>query len=191
MSKNICVSTPLYKRQVAMAPDSCGDRVVVVSSPYKSHTQSSSTIQLGQFKLYPFAATLGPAGWVKKSDLGQNSTPHPLSSFVLQPCSFGSHCAGWVTRSVSISIIPPYNPVVRFRGLCFCVQHAQTAEELLPSSVVEAPTATVGYNFSFHWQRYSPTRGDTGVAKRRISDNEGSTCEVLFVSLQQVRVQCS
>ena len=89
--------------------------------------------------------------------MGRNTTPAPLSSFVLQSCSFGSHYAGWVTRSVSISIIPPYKPVVRFRGLCFCVQHAQTAEDLLPSSVVEAPTATVGYNFTLHRKRYSPT----------------------------------
>ena len=40
---------------------------------------------------------------------------------------------------------------------------------------------------AFCERRYSPTLGDTGVAKRRRVDNEGSTCEVLFVSCYAVR----
>ena len=170
-----------------MASESYGVRVLFVSSPYKKHAilQHQSSSASSTWK--PYAVTLGPSGRVTKSDVGRNSTPPLLSSFVLQPCSFGSHCAGWVTRSVSISIISPYTPVVRCRGLCFGVQHAQTAEDLLPSSVVAAQTATVGYNFSFHWKRYSPTRGDTGVSKRRISDNEGSQSQMWAVACYAVR----
>ena len=82
---------------------------------------------------------------------------------------------------------PSIHAVVRFQSLYSSEQHAQTVGDLFPSSVVAEPAATVGEIFSFHRQRYSPTRGDTGVAKRRSSDNEGSTCEVLFVSWQQVR----
>ena len=115
-SKNICVSTTPHKRQVAMAPVSSGDRVLVVSSPHKSHTHSWASIQLGQHKLKPFAAD---------PDWGQNSTPAPLSNVVLQPCSFDSHCAGWVARSVNISIIHSYAPVMRLRGICFGEQHAR------------------------------------------------------------------
>ena len=170
-----------------MAPESCGDRVLVVSSPYMSHTLFVATIQLGQHHLKPYAVTFGSSDRVTKSDVGRNSTPPLLSSFVSQPCSFGSHCAGRVTRSMSISIISPYTPVVRCRGLCFGVQHAQTAEDLLPSSVVAAQTATVGYNFPFHRKRYSPTRGDTGVSKRRISDNEGSQSKMWAVPCYAVR----
>ena len=144
MNKKICVSTPPHKRQVAMAPESCGDRVVVVSSPYKSHTQSSASIQLGQHHLKSFAASLGRSCRVTKSGWSLNSTPPPLSSFVLRPCSFGSHCAGRVTRSVSISIIPSYTPVIRFQSVSSSESHAQTVEDLLPSSVVAAPTTTVG-----------------------------------------------
>ena len=107
-------------------------------------------------------------------------TPCRLLSRGLYCSSFGSHCAGRVTISVSISIILPYTPVVRFQSLCCSELKAQTVEDLFPS-----PTSTVGYNFSFHWKRYSPTRND--VAKRRRVDNEGSTCKVLFVSCQQVR----
>ena len=63
--------------------------------------------------LKPYAVTLGPSGRDTTSDLGQNSTPPPLSSYVLQPFSFASRCTGWETRSVSISIIHPCTPVVR------------------------------------------------------------------------------
>ena len=109
-----------------MAPVSCGDRVLVVSSPYKSNTHSWASIQLGQHKLKPFATTLGPSVRVTKWDVGQNSTPAPLSNVVLQPCSFDSHCAGWVARSLKKSIIHSYTPVMRLRGIRFGEQHART-----------------------------------------------------------------
>ena len=90
ISKIICPSTTPHKCQVAMAPVSSGDRVLVVSSPYKGHTHSWASIQLGQHKLKPFATT---RIWAK--------TLRPLlSNVVLQPCSFDSHCAGWVARSI-------------------------------------------------------------------------------------------
>ena len=75
---------------------------------------------------------------------GQKTTPHPLCSFVSQPCSFGSHCAGRVTRSVSISIISRHTPLGKLQGPCFGEPHAQTVEDLFPSSVVAAQTTTRG-----------------------------------------------
>ena len=98
-------------------------------------------------------------------------------------CSFGSHCAG----PVSISIISPYTPLGKLQGPCFGEPHAQTVEDLFPSSGVAAQTATLGYNFSFHWKRYSPTRDDTGVSKRRTSDNEGSQSKMWAVPCYAVR----
>ena len=132
------------KRRVATAPGSCGDRLLVALSPYKSHILSWAPIQLGQHHLKPYAAAVGSSGRVTKSDLGQNSTPHPFSRDVLQPCSFDSHRAGWLTRSVSISIVHPYTPVVRLQGLCFSEQHAQTVGHLFPSAVVAPQTTTLG-----------------------------------------------
>ena len=80
-SKNICVSTPLHKRQVAMAPDSCGDGVLVVSSPYKRHTHSSASIQLGQQHLE--AIRCNP--WALRSchKVGLGSKLHTTSSLQL------------------------------------------------------------------------------------------------------------
>ena len=145
ISINICASTPPHRHQVATSPESCGDRVVVVSSPYKSHTHSRASIQVGQHHLKPFAATVGPSSRVTKSDVGRNSTPPPLCTVVLQPCSFGSRCAGWVTRSVRISIIHPHTPVLRFLASASVKRmHEQTVEDLFQSSVVAAPTAIVG-----------------------------------------------
>ena len=71
-----------------MALDSCSDRVLVVLWPYKCHTLSVATIQLGQHHLKPYVANLGPSGRVTKSDVGRNFTPPLLSSFVLQHWSF-------------------------------------------------------------------------------------------------------
>ena len=170
-----------------MAPESCGDRVLVVSSPYKSHTLSVATIQLGQHHLKSYAVTFGPSDRVTKSDVGRNSTPPLLSSFVLQPCSFDSRCAGRVSRSVSISTIAPHTHFVRLWGLCFGEPHAQTVDDLFPSSVVAVQTTTLGYNFSLHQKRYSPTRGDIGVSKRRRSDNEGSQSKMWAVPCYAVR----
>ena len=87
-----------------MAPESCGHKVLVVSSPYKIHTHSRASIQLGQHHLKPYAPFTLEV--VSESRIW-------VCSFVLQPWSFGSHCAGWVTRSARRSIIPPHTTVVR------------------------------------------------------------------------------
>ena len=72
-----------------------------------------ASIQLGQQHLEAIPCNPWQSGRDTTSDLGQNSTPPPLSSFVLQPCFFGSRCTEWVTRSVRISIIHPYTHFVR------------------------------------------------------------------------------
>ena len=152
-----------------MAPDSCGDRVVVVSSPYKSHTLSLATIQLGQQHLEAIPCNPWPSGGVTEVGCGgQNSTPPPLSSFVLQPC-FIRLTLHWMGNTISKNLNHP-----SIHAFCQIIRapisgnpHAQTVEDLFPSSVVAAQTTTLGWNVPFDRQRYSPTRGDTGVAKRR------------------------
>ena len=103
-----------------------------MSSPCKSHTLSVATIQLGQHHLKPYAVTLGPSSGNTTSDLGQNSKPPPLSSFVLQPCSFDTRCTGRVRRSVRISIVHLYTLVIRLQGSCFSGQHGETVERSFP-----------------------------------------------------------
>ena len=78
--KKICVSTLPHKRQVAMAPESCGDKVVVVTSPYKSDTHSPASIQLGQHKFKTFAANLALRS---RRKVGLGSKLHAASSLEL------------------------------------------------------------------------------------------------------------
>ena len=170
-----------------MAPDSCGERVLVVSSPYKSHTLSVATIQLGQHHLKPFALTLGPSSGNTTADLGQNSTPPPLSRVVLQPCSFDTRCTGRVGRSVRISIVHLYTLVIRLQGSCFSGQHGETVERSFPIVSRHSADNNAWIELTDGRQRYSPTRGDTGVSKRRISDNEGSQSKMWAVPCYAVR----
>ena len=93
-----------------------------------------ASIQLGQHYLEAIRCNLWPSGRDTTSDLGQNSTPPPLSSFVLQSCFFGSRCTGWLTRSVRISTISPYTPLGKLQGPCFGDPHAQTVEDLSADS---------------------------------------------------------
>ena len=75
----------------------------------------------------------------------------------------------------------PYASVIRLQGLLFqCTTLALHVEDLFSSSVVAASATTL-----VHQQMHDPTRGD--VARTRRSDKERSSCQVLFVSYQQVR----
>ena len=124
-----------------MAPESCGDRVVVVSSPYKSHTQSSASIQLGQHHLKSFAENLALRSCHK---VGLGLKLHAASLELCVAALLLRLTLRWTGNKISKHLNRPYARVVRLQGLCFREQHAQTVGDLLPSSVVAAPTSTAG-----------------------------------------------
>ena len=91
-----------------------------------------------------------------------------------------------ISNKISKNLSRPYTHVISLQGLLFqCTTLALHVEDLFPSSVAAAPATAIEEHVLVRQQMHDPTRGD--VAKTRRSDKERSSCQVLFVSYQQVR----
>ena len=151
-----------------MAPVSSGDRVLVVSSPYKSHTHSWASIQLGQHKLKPFAAdpwalsSCHKVGWWAK-------TPRPLLIPVLQPCSLRLTLR-WMGSKISKHLNHPSTPVMRLRGICFGEQHARILWTISSHRPLSQHQTTL-------FVPLADARSDISVGKTTRVDIEGSRCK--------------
>ena len=91
-----------------------------------------------------------------------------------------------IGNKISKNLSHPYTPVTRLQGLLFqCTTLTLHVEDLFSSSNVAATATTIKEHILVGRQMHDPTRGD--VARTRRSDNDWSTCKVLFVSCPQVR----